>query len=67
MTGVICAMLAKGLAPVEAACTGAWVHAEAGRLAAKKHRAGAWAGAVLDMIPAAYAGRVYDRRPSWTK
>ncbi len=67
LTGVICDMLAKGLAPVEAACTGAWVHAEAGRLAAKKHRAGAWAGAVLDMIPAAYAGRVYDRRPSWTK
>lgn len=67
LTGIICTLLAKGLDPIEAAYMGAWLHAEAGRLAAETRPAGVAAGELVELIPAAYAGRVDARRPSWTE
>lgn len=66
LTGVICALLAKGLEPAEAARAAAWLHARAGGIAAASRKAGVTASDVLEEIPAAMAGRVNDRRPSWT-
>jgi hydroxyethylthiazole kinase-like uncharacterized protein yjeF len=65
LAGVIGALLAKGLEPFEAAYSGAWIHAEAGRLGAETDPQGVLAGDLVELLPGAIASRIYDRRPSW--
>lgn len=65
LSGVIGALLAKGLQPFEAACAGAWMHAEAGRLGAVETPQGILAGDLLGLLPGVAADRVYERGPSW--
>jgi NAD(P)H-hydrate epimerase len=67
LSGVIGALLAKGLEPFEAAYGGAWLHAEAGRLRAAIAPQGILAGDLLDLLPQVVADRVYERGPSWRK
>jgi NAD(P)H-hydrate repair Nnr-like enzyme with NAD(P)H-hydrate dehydratase domain len=53
LSGLIGALLAKGLGPFEAACLGALGHARAGRAAAERHGADhVIAGDVIDALPA---------------
>jgi ADP-dependent NAD(P)H-hydrate dehydratase / NAD(P)H-hydrate epimerase len=66
LSGVVGALLAKGLEPFEAAYSGAWIHAEAGRTGALVDPQGILAGDLLELIPGVVAERTYDRRPSWT-
>jgi NAD(P)H-hydrate epimerase len=66
LTGCIGALLAKGLAPREAAEAGVWLHAEAGYRLRTSSPAGIVASALLDVIPAIAGERVAERRPSWT-
>lgn len=66
LSGVIGALLSKGLEPFEAAYAGAWIHAEAGRLGAETDPQGVLAGDLVELLPEAIAGRIYERRPSWT-
>jgi NAD(P)H-hydrate epimerase len=66
LSGVIGALLAKGLEPFEAAYAGAWLHAEAGLLGAQTDPQGVLAGDLVELIPAVVADRIYERRPSWT-
>jgi NAD(P)H-hydrate epimerase len=66
LSGVVGALLAKGLEPFEAAYAGAWIHAEAGRTGALVDAQGILAGDLLELIPGVVAERTYDRRPSWT-
>ncbi len=66
LSGVIGALLAKGLEPFEAAYAGAWIHAEAGRLGAETDPQGVLAGDLVELLPEAIADRIYERRPSWT-
>jgi hydroxyethylthiazole kinase-like uncharacterized protein yjeF len=66
LSGVIGTLLAKGLEPFEAAYAGAWVHAEAGRLGAQTDPQGVLSGDLTELLPDVIAGRIYDRRPSWT-
>ncbi len=65
LSGVIGALLAKGLEPFEAAYAGAWIHAEAGRLGAGAHPHGIPAGALLGLLPEVISEHVYERGPSW--
>ncbi len=65
LSGVIGAFLSKGMGPLEAACAGAWVHAEAGLIGAETDPQGVLAGDLADLIPAVIADRIYERRPSW--
>lgn len=65
LSGVIGALLAKGLEPFEAACAGAWVHAEAGRLGAFTDPQGILAGDLVELLPDVIADRIYERGPSW--
>jgi hydroxyethylthiazole kinase-like uncharacterized protein yjeF len=67
LSGIIGALLAKGLEPFEAAYAGAWIHAEVGRLRATVAPQGILAGDLLDLLPGVVAERVYDRGPSWRK
>ena len=67
LSGVIGALLAKGLGPFEAAYAGAWIHAEAGRLLAVRSPQGILAGDLLEVLPGVVAERVYERGPSWRK
>jgi NAD(P)H-hydrate epimerase len=67
LSGVIAALMAKGLDPFEAAYCGAWIHAEAGRVCAEADPQGILAGDLIEFLPAVVADRNYDRRPSWTK
>ncbi len=67
LSGVIGALLAKGLGPFEAAYAGAWIHAEAGRLLAVRSTQGILAGDLLEVLPGVVAERVYERGPSWRK
>jgi ADP-dependent NAD(P)H-hydrate dehydratase / NAD(P)H-hydrate epimerase len=55
LTGVIAALLAQGLEPFTAAAAGVWLHAEAGREAARRQGApeGVIASDVIDALPAA--------------
>ena len=49
LTGLILGLLAQGLSPWEAACTGVYLHGKAGDLAAeKKGRAAMLAGDILE-------------------
>ena len=66
LAGVVGALLAKGLEPVEAAYAGAWIHAEAGRIGAHVDPQGILAGDLVELLPEVVADRTYDRRPSWT-
>ena len=52
LSGVIAALLARGVAPLEAAAAGAWLHARAGALAPPQ---GLVAGDVVDHLPLALA------------
>jgi hydroxyethylthiazole kinase-like uncharacterized protein yjeF len=67
LSGIIGALLAKGLEPFEAAYAGAWIHAESGRLRAIAAPQGILAGDLLDLLPGVVAERVYERGPSWRK
>ncbi len=66
LSGVIGALLAKGLEPFEAAYSGAWLHAEAGAIGAETDPQGVLAGDLVELLPAVIADRIYERRPSWT-
>ena len=52
LSGVIGALLARGVAPLEAAAAGAWLHARAGALALPE---GLVAGDLIDRLPLALA------------
>jgi holo-[acyl-carrier-protein] synthase len=65
LSGVIGALLAKGLEPFEAAYAGAWIHAEAGRLGSLTDPQGVLAGDLVELLPEATAERIYERGPSW--
>lgn len=65
LSGIIGALLAKGLEPFEAAYAGAWIHAEAGRLGAITDPQGIMAGDLVELIPDVVVDRVYERGPSW--
>ena len=57
LSGVIAAFLARGLDAFEAACAGVYVHAEAGREAARRLGAeSVVAGDVIEALPAALRG-----------
>jgi ADP-dependent NAD(P)H-hydrate dehydratase / NAD(P)H-hydrate epimerase len=57
LSGVIGAMLAKGLAPAAAACAGVYAHLRAGQLAAAPHGPdGVIAGDVIRALPEALSG-----------
>jgi NAD(P)H-hydrate epimerase len=60
LTGVIAALLAQGLEPFAAAAAGVWVHAEAGRAAARALGAaeGVIASDVIAALPAARTGGI---------
>ncbi len=66
LSGVIGALLAKGLEPFEAAYSGAWLHAEAGAIGAETDPQGVLAGDLVELLPVVIADRIYERRPSWT-
>lgn len=51
LTGMIAALMARGLAPIDAASAGAYLHGIAGRLAGEEAGEGATAGDVLDRVP----------------
>ena len=56
LSGVIGAMLAKGLAPAPAACAAVYAHVRAGQLAAAPHGAdGVIASDVIRALPAAFS------------
>ena len=53
LSGVLAAHLAKGMAPFDAACAAVYVHAAAGRLAARRiGPEGVIAGDVIELLPA---------------
>jgi ADP-dependent NAD(P)H-hydrate dehydratase / NAD(P)H-hydrate epimerase len=58
LTGVIAARLAQGLEPFVAAAAAVWLHAAAGRKAARRHGApeGVIAGDVIEALPSVRAG-----------
>jgi ADP-dependent NAD(P)H-hydrate dehydratase / NAD(P)H-hydrate epimerase len=66
LSGLIGALLSKGLEPFEAAYAGAWLHAEAGAIGAETDPQGVLAGDLVELLPVVMAGRIYERRPSWT-
>jgi len=53
LTGAIAGLLARGLAPVDAASAGAYLHGRAGALAARRAGEGTTAGDVLDHLTTA--------------
>jgi hydroxyethylthiazole kinase-like uncharacterized protein yjeF len=63
LTGVITALLSQGLDPFAAAVAGVWLHAAAGRAAARRQGAaeGVIASDVIAALPAARAGRTGGR------
>ncbi len=59
LSGVIGAMLAKGLEPATAACAGVYAHLRAGQLAAAPHGPdGVIASDVIQALPAALSASV---------
>ncbi len=54
LTGMIAALIARGAEPWLAACSAAYVHGTAGRLAGAELGDGTTAGDVLDRVPAAF-------------
>jgi NAD(P)H-hydrate epimerase len=65
LSGVIGALLAKGMEPFEAAYAGAWLHAEAGRLGAMTDPQGVLAGDLVELLRDVIADRIYERGPLW--
>jgi ADP-dependent NAD(P)H-hydrate dehydratase / NAD(P)H-hydrate epimerase len=62
LSGLIGALLAKGLAPFEAAALGAIAHARAGRAAAARHGADhTIAGDIVDALPDGFPARSRER------
>ncbi len=63
LTGVIAALLSQGLDPFTAAAAGVWLHAAAGREAARRQGAaeGVIASDVIAALPAARAGKTGGR------
>jgi hydroxyethylthiazole kinase-like uncharacterized protein yjeF len=63
LTGVVAALLSQGLDPFTAAAAGVWLHAAAGREAARRQGAaeGVIASDVIAALPAARAGRTGGR------
>jgi ADP-dependent NAD(P)H-hydrate dehydratase / NAD(P)H-hydrate epimerase len=63
LTGVIAALLSQGLDPFAAAAAGVWLHAAAGREAARRQGAaeGVIASDVIAALPAARAGKTGGR------
>jgi len=59
LTGVVAALLAQGLGAFEAACAGVWLHAEAGREAARRQGGadGVIASDVIDALAAVRGSR----------
>jgi len=55
LTGMIAGLIARGLAPAEAATSAAYLHGRAGALAARERGDGTTAGDVLARVPAATA------------
>ncbi len=57
LAGLVVGLMAQGLAPFEAAVLGAWVHGQAGQIAAATHGArSTLAGDVLNAVPEAFRG-----------
>ena len=57
LSGLIGALLAKGVEPFAAAAMGTLAHARAGRAAAERHGADhVVAGDVIDALPSAFSG-----------
>ena len=65
LSGCLGALLAKGMAPLEAAKAGVWLHSEAGRLGARFRPEGLLAGDLLDLLPEVLKSHVHERRPTW--
>ena len=65
LSGIIGALLAKGLGPFEAAYAGAWIHAEAGSLGARSDPQGLPAGRLIERLPEVITDHIYERGPSW--
>ena len=55
LTGMIAGLVARGLAPIDAATAGAYIHGIAGSLAGRENGEGATAGDVLAHVPDAVA------------
>jgi len=51
LSGLIGTMLARGLSPMEAACSAVWIHAEAGRYLAGAQPQGILAEDLIDVVP----------------
>jgi NAD(P)H-hydrate epimerase len=66
LSGCIGALLAAGMAPLEAARAGVWLHAEAGRRGALVYKGGLTAPDVMELLPVVLAEHVYERRPGWS-
>lgn len=66
LSGCLGALLAKGVAPMEAAKSAVWLHAEAGRWGAAAFSAGLAAEDLIALIPRVMAGHIEERRPGWT-
>jgi ADP-dependent NAD(P)H-hydrate dehydratase / NAD(P)H-hydrate epimerase len=64
LTGVIAALMARGVAPADAAVAGAYVHGDAGRVAAAELGDGTVASDVLARLPEAMA-RLRRGEPEW--
>ena len=67
LSGCIGALLAAGMAPLEAAKAGVWLHAEAGRRGAAVYVGGLLAQDVLELLPVVLAEHVFERRPGWSE
>jgi NAD(P)H-hydrate epimerase len=63
LTGVIAALIAQGLDPFAGACAGVWLHAEAGRRAARELGIveGVIASDVIEALPGARAAAAQER------
>ncbi|HEY2476327.1 MAG TPA: NAD(P)H-hydrate dehydratase, partial [Candidatus Cybelea sp.] len=60
LTGIIATLMSQGLAPVQAACVGAYWHGLAGQAAAHKRRVGVIAGDVVDALGEALPAQTID-------
>jgi len=66
LAGIVGALLAKGMPPLEAAKAACWLHAEAGRAGARDRREGLLATDLLPLLPPLLSAHANERRPSWT-
>ena len=54
LTGIIAAFLAAGMAPLDAACAGVYVHGLCGELAAEKYGRAVNAETLIEILPEAF-------------